>query len=84
MSAKIIDGRAISTRIRTEVARDVAERKAAGQTIPGLATVLVGDDPASHTYVNSKHRACEEAGINSLRVHTGGRYFPGALGKPDP
>ena len=65
MSAQIIDGRAISTRIRAEVARQVAERKAAGQTIPGLATVLVGDDPASHTYVNSKHRACEEAGINS-------------------
>jgi methylenetetrahydrofolate dehydrogenase (NADP+)/methenyltetrahydrofolate cyclohydrolase len=66
MSAKIIDGKAISTRIRAEVAQEVAARKAAGKTIPGLATVLVGDDPASHTYVNSKHRACEEAGIQSF------------------
>ena len=66
MGAQIIDGKAISTRIRTEVAQQVSERKAAGKTIPGLATVLVGDDPASHTYVNSKHRACEEAGIHSF------------------
>ena len=67
MSAQIIDGKAISTRIRMEVAQQVAARKAAGKSIPGLATVLVGDDPASQTYVNSKHRACEEAGINSFR-----------------
>ena len=66
MSAQIIDGKAISTRIRMEVAQQVAARKAAGKSIPGLATVLVGDDPASQTYVNSKHRACEEAGINSF------------------
>ncbi|BBB48993.1 bifunctional methylenetetrahydrofolate dehydrogenase/methenyltetrahydrofolate cyclohydrolase FolD [Pelolinea submarina] len=66
MSAQIIDGKAISTRIHTEVTQQVAARKAAGKSTPGLATILVGDDPASHTYVNSKHRACEEAGINSF------------------
>jgi len=66
MNAQIIDGKAISTRIHSEVTRQVAERKAAGKSTPGLATILVGDDPASHTYVNSKHRACEEAGINSF------------------
>ena len=66
MSAQIIDGKAIAEKIRTEVAQKVAERKAAGLTIPGLATVLVGDDPASQIYVNSKHRACEETGINSF------------------
>ena len=66
MSAQIIDGKAISEQIRSEVAQKVAERKAAGLVIPGLATVLVGDDPASETYVRSKHRACEKTGINSF------------------
>ena len=66
MTAKIINGTEIAGKIRMEVAKKVAARKAAGMTIPGLATVLVGDDPASQTYVRSKHRACEEAGINSF------------------
>lgn len=67
MTAKIINGKEIAADIRAEVARKVSERKAAGLSIPGLVTVLVGDDPASQTYVRSKHRACEEAGINSFR-----------------
>jgi methylenetetrahydrofolate dehydrogenase (NADP+)/methenyltetrahydrofolate cyclohydrolase len=66
MSAQIIDGKSIAAEIRAEVSRKVAERKAAGLPVPGLATVLVGDDPASHTYVRSKQRACEEAGIQSF------------------
>ncbi len=65
MTAKIINGTEVAARIRAEVAQKVAVRKVSGLKIPGLATVLVGDDPASQTYVRSKHRACEEAGINS-------------------
>ena len=57
-----MDGKALGARIRAEVAREVAEL---GQPI-GLATVLVGDDPASAIYVRSKRQACEEAGIESL------------------
>lgn len=66
MTAGIINGTEIAARIRAKVAQKVAQRKASGQSIPGLATVLVGEDPASQTYVRSKHRACEEAGINSF------------------
>jgi 5,10-methylene-tetrahydrofolate dehydrogenase/methenyl tetrahydrofolate cyclohydrolase len=66
MTAKIIDGKAIALAIREEVAQAVARRKASGLAIPGLATILVGEDPASQTYVRSKHRACEKAGINSF------------------
>jgi methylenetetrahydrofolate dehydrogenase (NADP+)/methenyltetrahydrofolate cyclohydrolase len=66
MTAGIINGTEIAARIRAEVAQKVAQRKASGQSIPGLATVLVGEDPASQTYVRSKHRACEEVGINSF------------------
>ncbi len=66
MTAGIINGTEIAARIRAKVAQKVAQRKASGQSIPGLATVLVGEDPASQTYVHSKHRACEEAGINSF------------------
>jgi len=66
MTASIINGITIAAKIRAQVAQKVAERKTSGLAIPGLATVLVGDDPASQTYVRSKHRACEEAGINSF------------------
>lgn len=63
MSATIIDGRAVAARVRSEVARDVALfRERAGRT-PGLATVLVGDDPASAVYVGGKQRACAEVGM---------------------
>jgi 5,10-methylene-tetrahydrofolate dehydrogenase/methenyl tetrahydrofolate cyclohydrolase len=66
MTAQIINGTEIALEIRAEVTQKVAERKASGKSIPGLATVLVGDDPASQTYVHSKQRACQEAGINSF------------------
>jgi 5,10-methylene-tetrahydrofolate dehydrogenase/methenyl tetrahydrofolate cyclohydrolase len=65
MTARIIDGKLTAETIRAEVAATVAERLKAGKSKPGLATVLVGDDPGSHTYVRSKHKACLEAGIES-------------------
>ncbi len=63
MAATIIDGRAISQKVRYQVARDVVALVAAGGSPPGLATVLVGEDPASDVYVSGKQRACGEAGI---------------------
>src|SRR6185369_12833807 len=66
MTAQIIDGAAIAARARAHVAEDVARRVAAGRRAPGLATVLVGDNPASQTYVRSKRKACAEAGIESF------------------
>ena len=64
----IINGVEIAARIREEIKQDVARLKAERGITPGLATVLVGDDPASHAYVRSKRKACAEAGI--LSIHT--------------
>jgi len=61
---KIIDGKAIAAEIREEIAADVVALEKQGVT-PGLAVVLVGDDPASRVYVTMKERACEKAGIFS-------------------
>lgn len=66
MTAKLIDGKALAAEIRADVARQVAALVAEGRPKPGLATVLVGDDPASHRYVRSKRKACEEVGIESF------------------
>jgi 5,10-methylene-tetrahydrofolate dehydrogenase/methenyl tetrahydrofolate cyclohydrolase len=66
MTAKKIDGRAIAQEVRDAVKADVAAMVAEGKKPPGLATVLVGEDPASQVYVRMKHRACEEAGIRSI------------------
>ncbi|NPA92825.1 MAG: bifunctional methylenetetrahydrofolate dehydrogenase/methenyltetrahydrofolate cyclohydrolase FolD [Chloroflexi bacterium] len=66
MTAKIIDGKAIAERIRAQIAQEVQQRVEAGLTRPGLATVLVGDNPASQIYVRMKHKACEQVGINSF------------------
>ncbi|WP_043526213.1 bifunctional methylenetetrahydrofolate dehydrogenase/methenyltetrahydrofolate cyclohydrolase FolD [Litchfieldella xinjiangensis] len=65
MSAQLIDGKAIAAKVRQQVAHRVAERRRTQARIPGLAVILVGDDPASDVYVRNKHRACEEAGIAS-------------------
>ncbi|WP_371188795.1 bifunctional methylenetetrahydrofolate dehydrogenase/methenyltetrahydrofolate cyclohydrolase FolD [Thalassotalea maritima] len=65
MSAKIIDGKAIAQQIRTDIKEKVAKRLAEGKRAPGLAVVLVGEDPASQVYVGSKRRACEEVGFVS-------------------
>ena len=66
MTAKIIDGKALARRVREQIAREVEERLAAGLPRPGLATVLVGDNPASQVYVRMKHKACEQVGIRSF------------------
>ncbi len=66
MTARIIDGKLAAKEIRAEVGLAVEGRIKAGKTRPGLATVLVGEDPASHDYVRSKHKACLEAGIESF------------------
>ena len=66
MTAQIIDGKAIAEKVRQTVAEDVAAMVAAGQPRPGLATVLVGDNPASQVYVSSKQKACAQAGIESF------------------
>lgn len=71
MSAEIIDGQAIAARIRGEVGQAVAAMREAHGYTPGLATVLVGDDTASATYVRMKQKACEELGIRSI-----GRTLP--------
>lgn len=66
MPAQLIDGKAIAEKVRHQVARQVEARHRDGRRTPGLAVVLVGDDPASEIYVRNKHRACEEAGILSF------------------
>ena len=65
MTAKILDGKALAEEIRGEVATGVAEMQQKHSVIPGLAAVLVGDEPASAIYVRNKRRACEEVGMVS-------------------
>ena len=67
MSAQILDGKAVAAAIKAELTVRVTALKAKGIT-PGLGTVLVGDDPGSHSYVSGKHRDCQEVGINSIRI----------------
>ena len=62
----IIDGKAIAATIRGEIAQKVAELKASRGIVPGLAVIIVGEDPASKVYVRNKHRACEEVGFASF------------------
>jgi methylenetetrahydrofolate dehydrogenase (NADP+) / methenyltetrahydrofolate cyclohydrolase len=70
MTATLIDGRAVAARVRKEVARDVAALPAP----PGLATIIIGDDPASTIYVRNKRRQCVEAGMRDLH-----RPLPGDI-----
>jgi methylenetetrahydrofolate dehydrogenase (NADP+)/methenyltetrahydrofolate cyclohydrolase len=65
----VIDGKAVAQAVRAEVAEKVRRLHAEFGRVPGLATVLVGDDSASHTYVRNKHRACAEVGIESFAHH---------------
>lgn len=65
-AAGILDGRATAKQIKTELTERVLVLKEHGIT-PGLGTVLVGDDPGSHSYVGGKHRDCAQVGINSVR-----------------
>src|SRR3954451_9108850 len=66
VSAQIIDGKAIAAKVREEVARDVEAFTARTGRRPGLATILVGDDPASAIYVANKRKAAGEVGIASF------------------
>ncbi len=65
-TTKVIDGKAAAATVRAEVKADVSAARAGGARAPGLATVLVGADPASHVYVRNKRKAAEEAGIVSF------------------
>lgn len=65
MAAKILDGKALAEKIKGEVRREVEQLREKG-TKPGLAVVIVGNDPASRTYVNSKRKDCAEVGIESF------------------
>ncbi len=67
MAAKNLDGKATAEAIKTELVARVGRLRARG-IVPGLATVLVGDDPASQNYVRMKHRDCEQVGIASIQV----------------
>lgn len=66
MTAKIIDGKAIAQTLRAKIRDGVQRRLAAGQRAPGLAVIMVGDNPASQVYVRNKRRACVEVGIRSF------------------
>jgi methylenetetrahydrofolate dehydrogenase (NADP+)/methenyltetrahydrofolate cyclohydrolase len=67
MSAKILDGIALAAAIKQELSARVKELNSKGIS-PGLGTILVGDDPGSHSYVSGKHRDCKEVGITSIRI----------------
>jgi methylenetetrahydrofolate dehydrogenase (NADP+)/methenyltetrahydrofolate cyclohydrolase len=66
MSAEIIDGKAIAEKIRQEIKHEVESLKSRHGIVPGLAVILVGDDPASEVYVKNKRLDCEKVGINSM------------------
>ena len=67
MTAVILDGKAVAQTIKAELTQEVIELKKKGIT-PGLGTLLVGDDPGSHSYVSGKHRDCAEVGVHSVRI----------------
>ena len=78
MAARILDGKSLAADLRAEVAAAVAEWQAATGRAPGLAVVLVGDDPASRSYVTAKEKACAAAGIRSREIH-----LPASTAKAD-
>jgi methylenetetrahydrofolate dehydrogenase (NADP+)/methenyltetrahydrofolate cyclohydrolase len=78
VAARIIDGAAIAAEVRAEVAAGVAARIASGGTQPHLTVILVGDDPASATYVRNKGAACSEVGISSDTL-----YIPTGISQSD-
>src|SRR5947209_9353392 len=67
MTAQILDGKALAATVRTELTSRVAKLAEAG-VVPGLGTLLVGDDPGSRAYVAGKHRDCAEVGVASIRI----------------
>jgi methylenetetrahydrofolate dehydrogenase (NADP+)/methenyltetrahydrofolate cyclohydrolase len=77
LNAIILDGRATAKTIKLELTERVTKLRQSGIT-PGLGTLLVGDDPGSHSYVSGKHRDCAEVGVNSIRID-----LPGSASKAD-
>jgi len=69
MEAQLIDGKTFALQIRREIATKIAEYKQQGLRQPGLAVILVGEDPASTIYVRNKRQACDEVGIKSIYHH---------------
>src|SRR5438094_9593305 len=65
--ARLIDGRAIADKVYVDLRREIAELKAKGVT-PGLAVILIGDNPASRAYVRSKDKMCRELGLHSVKL----------------
>jgi 5,10-methylene-tetrahydrofolate dehydrogenase/methenyl tetrahydrofolate cyclohydrolase len=78
MTAELLDGRATSAAIREEVKAAVEALKAEHDVVPGLATVLVGENPASQSYVSMKERQCEQAGMRAF-----GRHLPEDISQAD-
>jgi methylenetetrahydrofolate dehydrogenase (NADP+) / methenyltetrahydrofolate cyclohydrolase len=66
--AQILDGKQLSAQVRAQIGEQITAGLAAGKARPGLATVLVGDDPASHIYVRNKRRACDETGMQNFHI----------------
>jgi len=75
-SAQILDGKALASRLRKEIRAEINTRLELGACRPGLATVLVGEDPASQVYVRNKRRACEEVGMANFHAE-----FPADFGQ---
>jgi methylenetetrahydrofolate dehydrogenase (NADP+)/methenyltetrahydrofolate cyclohydrolase len=78
MTAELLDGRATSAAIREEVKAAVEQLRAEHDVVPGLATVLVGENPASQSYVSMKERQCERAGMRAF-----GRHLPEDISQAD-
>ena len=68
MSARVIDGRAVAAKLREEYRERIAKMRSARGITPGLAVILVGEDPASQVYVRNKIRDCAEVGIHSTLI----------------
>ena len=68
MTAKILDGKATADKILNNIRRQVEERTKSGRRAPGLAVILIGDNPASSIYVRNKRRSCEIAGVHSVSI----------------
>lgn len=79
MSARILSGKEIAEEIRAEIAEETRRLKEASGVTPGLATILVGEDPASHSYVSAKGRAAKELGFHSVQETHGADLSEAAL-----
>lgn len=78
MTARLLNGRATSSAIREEVRAEAEQLKKDHNIVPGLATVLVGEDPASQSYVSMKEKQCEQAGMRAF-----GHHLPADISQPD-